>query len=167
MSEKLASHASSEHCLLLIPAPTDEAVYSCFRRIAQRWRTHFASESLRIEGDVPLTAGLTQPNPPPTIGKLVHANIDVIAAIDLQLTGVRIRYLRSGGHGPTLYRLSFFDEISIEVEDTSAFDYEQLGQLLRELWSPLDVSGATGTGELLRLTELLPRKAPNASEHRA
>jgi hypothetical protein len=106
-----------EHCLLLIPAPSDAAIYEIFRSLASRWRSRLLSQQLWIEGDLPLTPGLTEAAVPQTMTRLLDADCAIIDKIELQFAALRITYVRSGGHAP--FRESYFDEVRLEASATS------------------------------------------------
>jgi hypothetical protein len=77
-------------------------------------------------------------------------------------------YVRSGGHGPQLFRTSYFDEVKFELDGTSTLDRDQLGQFLLELSTTLHASAATGTPEFAELTDALPLRVRSIdSERRA
>ena len=159
---------SSGHCLLLIPAPTDGVVYRCFQRIAQTWQRQLTHQLLLIEGDVPLTASFESREPIGAIGKLLDANLDVIARIELNFGTLRVMYVRSGGHGPQCYRQSFFDEIRFEIDGACTLGREEVGQVLLGISTGLHASAATGTAEFIELTDGLPwRMRPADAERRA
>jgi hypothetical protein len=159
---------SSGHCLLLIPAPADGVVYRCFQRIAQTWQRKLTHQLLLIEGDVPLTAGFDSREPIGAIGRLLDANLDVIARIELHFGTLRVMYVRSGGHGPQCYRQSFFDEVRFGIEGASTLNREEVGQVLLGISTSLHASAATGTSEFSELTDGLPwRMRPATTERRA
>jgi hypothetical protein len=160
------SSPAAGHCLLLIPAPSDGAAYRCFQVLAQRWGGQLTAQKLSIEGDVPLTPDFTAREPSGAILKLLHANLDVIARMELDFGGLKVVYLRSGGHGPQLFRTSYFDEVKFEVEGESTLDREQLGQLLLELSTALRASAATGTAEFSELTDALPFRVRSIDSER-
>jgi hypothetical protein len=159
---------SSSHCLVLIPAPADGVVYRCFKRIAQSWPQQLTHHQLLIEGDVPLTAGFDSKEPCGTIGRLLDANLDVIARIELRFGALRVAYVRSGGHGPQLFRQSFFDEVRFEIEGPSTLSREQIGQVLLAISTNLHASMASGSSEFTELTDDLPlRMRADEVERRA
>jgi hypothetical protein len=147
---------SSGHCLVLIPAPADGVVYRCFQRIAQVWQDRITHQQLRLDGDVPLTAGFQAKEPSLAISRLLDANVDVIARIELQFDALHVTYVRSGGHGPQLYRQSFFDEVRFEVDGHSSLSHEEIGQVLLAITADLHATAATGTSEFTELTDALP-----------
>jgi hypothetical protein len=102
-----------EQCLLLVPAPSDAAIYEIFRSLASRWRSRLLSQHLWIEGDLPLTPGLTEAAIPPTMTRLLDADCAIIDKIELQIAGLNVTYVRSGGHAP--FRESYFDEVRLEA----------------------------------------------------
>jgi hypothetical protein len=106
-----------EHCLLLVPAPSDAAIYEIFRSLASRWRSRLLSQHLWIEGDLPLTPGLTEASIPPTMTRLLDVDCAIIDKIELQFAALSITYVRSGGHAP--FRESYFDEVRLEASATS------------------------------------------------
>jgi hypothetical protein len=147
---------SSGHCLVLIPAPSDGLVYRCFQRIARSWPQRLTSQHLLIEGDVPLTAGFESKEPTGAIARLLDANLDVIARIGLQFGALNVTYVRSGGHGPQVYRQSFFDEVRFEIDGPSTLMREEVGQVLLAITTTLHASAASGSADFTELTESLP-----------
>jgi len=147
---------SSGHCLMLIPAPADGVVYLCFKRITQAWRQQLTYHQLLIDGDVPLSAGFDADEPSVTITRLLDANLDVIARIELQFGALDVTYVRSGGHGPQLYRESFFDEVRFDIKGASTLSRDEVGQLILAISTGLHASAASGTSEFGELTEALP-----------
>lgn len=147
--------AAPGHCLLLIPSPSDELVYRSFRSVGQQWGSYVTDERLWIEGGVPLTPHLTTHATSPLVSSLAGTQLDVISRIELSFDGLTIAYVRSGGHGPTMFRESFFDEIRIEQEGKSSLSVDALASLCRELCSSLDVLRGTGSPEFRTLFEYL------------
>jgi hypothetical protein len=147
---------SSGHCLMLIPAPADGVVYRCFKRIAQSWPHRVTHQQLLIEGDVPLSTGFDSDEPSVTITRLLDANLDVIARIELHFAGLEVSYVRSGGHGPQLFRTSYFDEIRFDIKGASTLTRDEIGQVLLAISTNLHASAASGTSEFNELTEALP-----------
>ena len=142
---------TSGHCLLVIPSPRDEAVYGCFRSIANKWRDHVTGEALWIEPDVPISACLTSPTPSAALMKLIEASSDIISRIDLQFAGLTLSFIRSGGQGPTVFRQSFFDEIRAECKGTASIDAEEVIDIFQELSECLEARRGIGTLEFTRL----------------
>jgi hypothetical protein len=141
---------------MLIPAPADGVVYRCFKRIAQSWLRQVTYQQLLIDGDVPLSAGFDSKEPSVTITRLLEANLDVIARIELHFGGLEVMYVRSGGHGPQLFRESYFDEVRFAIKGASTLTREEAGQLLLAISTSLHASAASGTSEFNELTEALP-----------
>ncbi|HEU4600664.1 MAG TPA: hypothetical protein VFS24_01790 [Steroidobacteraceae bacterium] len=157
---------SAGHCLLLIPAPTDGVVYRCFQRLMQRWSAHVTGQALLIEGNVPLTPNFDAAEPRGAIARLLDANLDVIGRIELCFGSLRVSYVRSGGHGPRLYRQSYFDEVRLEIDGATSVTREQIGEMLLEITARLHASAATGTAELTELTEALPLQVRSVEAER-
>lgn len=143
------------HCLFVIPSPSDDVIHGGFRAIAQRWRVHVTGERLWIEGDVPMSASLTTPVPSPALERLLAFRADVIARIDLNFDGLTFSYVRSGGHGPVMYRKSFFDEVRVELEGYTSVQEHDLGEMLRELCTSLEVGRGTASPKFMPLLEQL------------
>jgi len=141
---------------MLIPAPTDGAVYRCFKRIARTWPQQLTHQQLLIEGDLPLSTGFDADESSTTIGRLLAANLDVIARIELHFGALDLAYVRSGGHGPHLYRESFFDEVRFGIHGVSTLTREQVGQLLLAISTGLHASAASATSEFTELSAALP-----------
>ncbi len=134
----------SELCFLLIRAPTDREIYGAFRAIAAHAQDQAQHEQLLIEGDVPLTAGLTSPTVPTTLQRLLNADCDMIDTLSLDIGGLSVIYRRSGGHAP--FRESYFDEVRIETKDAAAIDPAELESLIHDLSHHLCVASHTATG---------------------
>jgi hypothetical protein len=154
--DELGSSFASDHCSLLIPAPADSAVYRCFQSIARQWKQQLTSEQLFIEGDVPMGSGLTQTASPPGIAKILHANLDVIARIQLAFGGLCVAYVRSGGHAHQVQRKIYFDEIRLELNGVSTLSQAEIGQLVLLLATCLRVSAARGSAAFDEFTDGLP-----------
>jgi hypothetical protein len=144
------------HCTLLIPAPTDAVVYRCFQSIARQWKQQLTSENLLLEGDVPMTSGLTRAIAPTGIAKILEANLDVIASIQLSFGGLTVNYVRSGGQGSQLNRKSYFDEIKLALDGLCTLSQAEIGQLILLQSTCLRVSAARGSAAFNELTEGLP-----------
>jgi hypothetical protein len=138
-------------CLLIIPSPRDDVVYGCFRSIAAKWREHVTGEGLWIEADVPISAGLTTPEPSDSFVKLMQSSADIVSRIDLRFGGLLLSFIRSGGQGPAMYRQSFFDEIRAECHGTSSIDAEEILDVFAELFECLEARRGIGTLEFTRL----------------
>jgi hypothetical protein len=142
---------TSGRCLLIIPSPRDEVVYGCFRSIAGKWREHVTGEGLWIEADVPITPGLTTPEPSEPLQRLMESSADTISRIDLRFGGLLLSFIRSGGQGPTMFRQSFFDELRAECHGTSSIDAEEILDVFAELSECLEARRGIGTLEFTRL----------------
>jgi len=105
---------------------------------------------------VPLTAGFESKEPAGAIARLLDANLDVIARIGLQFGALNVTYVRSGGHGPQVYRQSFFDEVRFEIDGESTLTREEVGQVLLAITTSLHASVASGSADFTELTESLP-----------
>jgi hypothetical protein len=103
-----------------------------------------------------MTSGLTCATAPIGITKILQANLDVIAKIELMFGGVRVTYVRSGGQGPTLYRKSFFDEIKLSMDGPSTLSQTEIGQLILLISTSLHVTAASGSAAFCEFTEGLP-----------
>ena len=103
--------------VLLIAAPSDRAVFDYFRVLANRWEGEIRAESLSINGDIPLSAGLSSSDISPPIRKIIDADVQIVMSIELQFDGLKISYFRSGGSGPTPFRESFFDELHVALDE--------------------------------------------------
>ncbi|MFL6547706.1 MAG: hypothetical protein ACJ8OJ_03380 [Povalibacter sp.] len=101
--------------VMLIAAPSDGVVFDYFRSLASRWQSQVTGERLTIDGDIPLRANLCSPEITKPVQKLIAADFQILSRIELEFGGLKVTYVRSGGHGPTMYRSSFFDEIRIEL----------------------------------------------------
>jgi hypothetical protein len=141
------------HCLLLLRSPTDREIYDAFRAIAT-YAKRGCREHLSVEGDLSLTAGLSTPEVPGTIERLLDAEADMIDRLELEFGGLRWTYLRSGGHPP--FRESFFDEMHIQQTDALAIPDKQLHDLIDRTISQLPIATLDGAGRLFNLiTEVL------------
>lgn len=154
MSDELGPSFKSHRCTLLISAPTDGAVYRCFQSIARQWKQQLTSERLLIEGDVQMTSGLTRPNSPAGMAKILSANLYVIATIQLDFGGLAISYVRSGSAHPQ--RKSYFDEIRLAHDGFSTLSQTEIGQLILLLCTCLGVSAASGSAAFHEFTDGLP-----------
>lgn len=153
---------------MLIPAPADGVVYRAFKRIAQTWSDRLTYQQLLIEGDVPLSTAFEAAEPSATIAKLLDANLDVIARIEVHFGALSVIYVRSGGHGPQLYRESFFDEVRFDIDGASTLTRDEVGQLILAISTSLHASAASGTPEFGELAEGLPLlMRPSDIERRA
>jgi hypothetical protein len=147
---------TSGRCLLIIPSPRDEVVYGCFRSIAGRWREHVTGEGLWIESDVPISVGLTTPEPFEPLVKLMGSSADIVSRIDLRFGGLLLSFIRSGGQGPMMFRQSFFDELRAECQGTSSIDAEEILDIFGELSECLEARRGIGTVEFTRLLKKSP-----------
>lgn len=152
------------HCVFLINSLPDAAVYGCLKHIARRWAQHVTAESLLIEGQVPLTAGLTRPIPPSSIAKLLAANADVIEQIVIEFGRFKVCYVRSGGSGPAIFRRAFFDEVKFELHGVATLTFDQIRELAGILCTELEAGAVTGTPNLVALTDALPVKVRTFSD---
>jgi hypothetical protein len=157
----MAERVSVPECLLLIPAPSDRLVYLCFRSLAQRWKTVVTADRVTLIGNLPLTAGLTHDTVPPAIKKLVEAELDTIAGIELEIGGLAIAYVRSGGHGPAPYRKSFFDEVRLSIRGSTPLTGEEVAALIRQLYDSLDARATEGVAEFTCTVQLEPARDPS------
>lgn len=139
--QPFSAGSSSEQCLLLIDSPSDRAVHDAFRAIAARDPRAVSGEHLWIEGDVPLTAGLTTQAVPRTLARLLEADCEMIDRLELEIGPLQIRYLRSGGHEP--FRESFYDEIHLDVQE--ACNEAAVSEIVREICERLSVVSHSGT----------------------
>jgi hypothetical protein len=146
----------SDRCTLLIPAPADGAVYRCFQSVARQWKQQLTAETLLIEGDIPMTSGLTCAVAPSGITKILDANLDVIASIQLAFGGLTVNYVRSGGQSPNVYRKSYVDEINLSLEGFCTLSQAEIGQLILLLSTCLKVSAARASAAFNEFTEGLP-----------
>jgi hypothetical protein len=154
---------NTEHCLLLIRAPSDRTIYEAFRSLAARGRNRLTEEHLFIEGDIPLTAGLSAPAVPGTLERLLEADCEMIDKLELKFGPLQVSYLRSGGHAP--YRESFFDEIRLEA-DAVHLDQNELSELLEVIFRHLSVTSHSGS-PLLSTVVAQVEGSGNGAEHRA
>jgi hypothetical protein len=138
---------SESYCVLVIPSPTDAVVYGCFRSIARKWQPYLLSEQLWIEGDVPISSGFLLDSPPRTISRLLDAEVAIIAGVSLELTGLTVSYRRSGGHGPPMYRQSFFDDLLITKRDGAAMSTSDVQEMIEELHGCLEIGSVMATGD--------------------
>ena len=152
----------SERCLLLIRAPSDREIYSAFRSLAARWRSQLRAEYLSIEGDVPLTAGLSEPVVPRTLERLLDADCEMIDTLAAEIGSLRITYVRSGGHAP--FRESFFDEVRIETIDEKTPQLEEPQAVLEDLLGLLTVTSHNATSLFAELIETIRTKSLEESE---
>jgi len=146
----------SDHCTLLVPAPTDAAVYRCFQSVARQWKQQLTSESLLIEGDVPMTSGLTCATAPSGVAKILEANLNVIASIQLSFGGLAVKYMRAAGPSPHKNKKGYFDEIDLSLEGFCTLSQAEIGQLILLLSTCLRVSAARATAAFNEFTEGLP-----------
>lgn len=147
-------------CLLIIPSPSDEAVYECFRSIGRQWRDSVTSEALWIAGDVPISACLTTPLPSSALLKMRESGSDIISRIDLGFGGLQISFMRSGGQGPALFRQSFFDEIRAQCDGTSSISAEDLVEVVYQLCDCLKARRGIGTAQF---TEVVGKAHPRVT----
>jgi hypothetical protein len=102
--------------VLLIAAPSDAAIFDYFRALAGRWPTEIQAERLIIQGEVSLVCGLRDAEASPAIRRVLSADMQLISRIELEFPGLKMSYVRSGGHGPTVFRDSFFDELHLDLQ---------------------------------------------------
>jgi hypothetical protein len=136
------------HCLLLLRSPTDREIYDAFRVIAT-YAKRGCREHLSVEGDLSLTPGLSTPEVPGTIERLLNAEADMIDRLELEFGGLRWTYVRSGGHPP--FRESFFDEMHIQQTDALSVSDMQLHDLIERTISRLPIATHNGAGKLFDL----------------
>jgi hypothetical protein len=153
-SEGLKSQSES-YCLLVVSAPADSVVYGCFRAVANRWRTALLVDRLWIEGDVPITSGFLLDQPPATINKLISANVQIISRISLEFAGLSISYQRSGGHGPHMYRQSYFDEVLIQKSQGSSMSTNDIKGVIEELGRCLGIGSCMASDDFASITDEL------------
>jgi hypothetical protein len=134
--------------LFLIRSPSDEQVYKCFRGLAQRFAPYVKHESLWIEGNVPLSAAFAAAEPPPAIQRLIDAESSIVTRMELQLGGLMVAFVRSGGVGPPMYRESYFDELRLATHGSLELRHEQIEDIVAGLHTCLDAVAVTG-GELV------------------
>jgi hypothetical protein len=128
----------------LIRSPSDEQVYECFRGLAQRFAPYVKHESLWIEGDVPLSAAFAAAGPPPAIQRLIDAKSSIVTRVELQLDGLSVAFVRSGGVGPPMYRESYFDELRLTTQGPLELTREQIEDIVAGLHTCLDAVAVTG-----------------------
>ncbi|HEU4652559.1 MAG TPA: hypothetical protein VFS47_01150 [Steroidobacteraceae bacterium] len=92
--------------------------------------------------------------------------MDVIARIDVHFGSLCVSYVRSGGHGPRLYRQSYFDEVRLAIHGPTTLTREQIGEMLLDITTTLHASAATGTAELTELTDALPLRVRSVEAER-
>lgn len=114
-----------------------------------------SGERLSIEGDVPIRPCLTVAAPSSVLMKLLAVRSDVIARIDLEFGGLTLSYVRSGGHGPVIYRKSFFDEVRVDLDGDTPLDDHDLHEIFSELCVSLDARSGTATPSLVGQLEQL------------
>jgi hypothetical protein len=146
---------SGSYCLLVVASPSDSVVYGCFRAIAQRWRSSLLVERLWIEGDVPISSGFLLESPPPTISKLIASDVQMISRMSLEFAGLAVSYCRSGGHGPHIYRQSYFDEVLIQKADGSSMSAKDAREVIETLRRTLGVGSCMASGDFTAVTEEL------------
>lgn len=154
MSDELGLSFRSHRCTLLISAPTDGAVYRCFQSIARQWKQQLTAERLLIEGDVQMTSGLTRTSSPAGMAKILSANLDVIATIQLDFGGLVVSYVRAGAAHPN--RKNYFDEVKLALDGFSTLSQTEIGQLILLLCTCLGVSAASGSAAFHEFTDGLP-----------
>lgn len=142
------SQGPTDSCLLIVRSPADSVVYGCFRAIAKKWRSSLLVEGLTIEGDVPISSGFLLDSPPSTISKLLEADVQIISRISLEFAGLSVSYRRTGGHGPHMYRQSYFDEILIRRGDGCSMSAEDIKEIIGELQHCLGVGSCMASGDL-------------------
>jgi hypothetical protein len=144
--------------VLLIPAPTDVEIYRCCRAIANLLRQHVSSERLWLEHDLPLSPGFCDADPPAAMRRVLARDSTLIARIQIDVGGLQIHYVRSGGHDP--FRESFFDEVFVvAVEDLRLSD-QQVQDVLITLYKRLGATAVRGTPLFSDLFETALQKAP-------
>jgi hypothetical protein len=158
-----------EHCLLLVPAPSDRAIYEVFRSLASRWRSRLAGERLLIEGDLPLTPGLSAPSIPQTMVRLLDADCAMIDQMELQLAGLSVTYVRSGGHAP--FRESYFDEVRLEAP-VDVLHSQEVRAIIESTFTSLPVVSHSATASFAEVidhlgTQELARGQPPESNWRS
>ena len=144
-------NSGGEQCVLLIPAPTDAQVYRCCRAIAWRLQVPLTCERLWLEQDVPLTPGLCEPKPPSAISRVLACDCMLIARIQLEVGGLQIDYVRSGGHDP--FRESFFDEVRLSAVGVLQLDQAQVQEVIMILCTALDAAALRGSPLFTQLHE--------------
>lgn len=147
---------SSDHCTLLIPAPSDAAVYRCFQSIARQWRQQLTSETLLIEGDVAMSSGLTRTQAPSGIAKILDANLNVIESIHLAFAGFSVKYARARDANAQSIRKNYFDEIVLSLDGFCTLSQAEIGQLILLLSTCLRVSAARASAAFNEFTHDLP-----------
>lgn len=143
---------ASGHCLFVIPSPTDDVIFGCFRSIAQRWQMHVTGERLLLKGDVPITACLTTSEPSSALTTLVSAHSGIVARIELDFGALRLSYVRSG-YGPVSYRKNFFDDVRVECKGSTSMHEGDLVQMFRELCTSLQARPGIISPDFARLVE--------------
>lgn len=150
---------SGGHCLLVIAASSDAAIYGCFRSLAHKWRASLQAERLWIEHAVPISSGLTFDSPPDIVQRILNAERELILRIEIELGSLLVAFNRSGGAGP--FRQSFFDEIRIERRYFDDESEPTIPQVLEQVRECLRIGAAVlsaDAGELAEIPEL-----PNTS----
>jgi hypothetical protein len=141
------------HCVMLIASPSDHLVYECFRSIASTSPCPVIREQLWLEGNVPLAPVLAQPIVPAAMRRVLAADCALISRIELEFPGLKIEYLRSGGHAP--FKESFFDEVHLQAQGL-AVSHEDLQEILARLIDTLQVATARAAGVFASSEHLLP-----------
>lgn len=149
-------------CLLLIRAPSDRDIYDAFRAIAAHAKGA-CKEHLWIEGDLPLTAGLCAPEAPASVERLLSAECEMIDKLELEFSGLRWTYIRSGGHAP--FRESFFDEVHIEQVAPLSLASHEFRAVLECALSSLPVVSHSGSSELSEVIQEI--QADSSAPHQA
>jgi hypothetical protein len=149
-------------CLFVVPSPADSLLYACFRAIAQRRQPFLSAERLWIEGGVLLSSGLTLDLPPATISKLVGGDLQIISRLEVEFGDLYVCFARAGGHGPQIFRESFFDEIRIERMASGSRAEIDVRELVKELDAFLDVSAAMVSGEFCEIANEFDARKPTS-----
>ncbi|MET0986424.1 MAG: hypothetical protein ABW034_13555 [Steroidobacteraceae bacterium] len=100
---------------------------------------------------MPLSPGLCAPEPPLAISRVLAHDSTLIARILLEVGGLQIEYLRSGGHDP--FRESFFDEVHLTASSELQCDHQQLQEVLMTLHAALDAAAVRGSTLFMELFE--------------
>jgi len=139
-------------CIALIDAPLDCRIYTAFRAVARKYRESVESQSLWLERDVPITPDLTAATPSRLLFRLFDGAQSIIARIELVVAGLRVEFVRSGGHPP--FPESFFDELHLSIG--RQIERAKLESIVAMLFASLSVKVVTATGVFAPLLHVTP-----------
>jgi hypothetical protein len=117
------------------------------------WSHCLSREQLWLEGEVLLAPNFAQHLAPQAIQRVLTAECSLIAKIEIQLAGLTIRFVRSGGHAP--FKQSFFDELHLEPEEHLDLSEAELRQILLQITQWLHVVNVRGSELFTTLLEQL------------